>query len=117
MARFAQYFRALPAVKFPTIAKKGNVVLRGGEAEGKSWFYIVNADETPAHVELTVPARTVDLATRERIGAADGVRRVTFNLEPYEFRSFAAPSGRPVLHNGSLSQKLLTREIPLKPIR
>ena len=47
----------------------------------------------------------------------DGVRRVTFNLEPYEFRSFTAPSGRPVLHNGSLSQKLLTREIPLKPIR
>jgi len=97
MARFAQYFRALPAVKFPTIAKRGEVVLRGGEAEGRSWFYVVNASEKPARVKLQVPANTHDLATRELVGAKDGSSAVALDLEPYEFRSCAAPSGLPEL--------------------
>ena len=97
MARFAQYFRALPAVKFPTIAKRGEMVLRGGEAEGRSWFYIVNADDKPARVALHVPANTHDLATRALVGAKDGSRTVALDLGPYDFRSFAAPSGAPAL--------------------
>lgn len=95
MAAFAQAFRALPAVKFPTIAEKGKVVLRGARAEGRSWFYVVNADGMPASVEVAVPAKTVDLVTRKRIGAAEGMRRVAIRLEPYEFRSYAAPEGLP----------------------
>ena len=95
MAAFAQAFRALPAVKVPTIAEKGKVVLRGARAEGRSWFYIVNAGERPASVEVAVPAKTVDLVTRKRIGAAEGMRRVAIRLEPYEFRSYAAREGLP----------------------
>jgi len=102
LARFAQYFRALPAVKFPTLAVRGKVVLRGGEAEGRSWFYVVNADERPARIELQIPANTHDLAARARVGEKDRASAVTLDLEPYDFRSFVAPSGAPTLcRNGS----------------
>ena len=96
LARFAQSFRALPAVNFPTLAADGQIVLRGGEAEGRSWFYVVNADEKPARVALRVPAGTRDLATGEAVGARDG-GAVALNLEPYDFRSFSAPDGTPAL--------------------
>ena len=95
LARFAQYFRALPAVKFPTLATDGKIVLRGGEAEGRSWFYVVNADDKPVKVTLKVPANTHDLATRELVGAKERASTVTLDLEPYDFRSFAAPEGMP----------------------
>ncbi len=96
LARFAQSFRALPAVNFPTLAAEGKIVLRGGEAEGRSWFYVVNADEKPARVALRVPSGTRDLATGEAVGAGDG-GAVALDLEPYDFRSFAAPKGLPEL--------------------
>jgi len=100
LARFAQSFRALPAVNFPTLAEKGKIVLRGIEAEGRSWFYIVNADEKPAKVTLKVPANTRDLATRELVGSKDRANTVTLDLEPYDFRSFAAPEGMPKMEGG-----------------
>jgi len=105
LSRFAQSFRALPAVKFPTIAASGKIVLRGGEAEGRSWFYIVNADDKPARVALHVPANTHDLATRALVGAKDGSRTVALDLGPYDFRSFAAPSGAPALDMAHRSAK------------
>ncbi len=100
LARFAQYFRALPAVKFRTLVEKEKIVLRGIEAEGRSWFYIVNADEKPAKVTLKVPANTHDLATRELVGSKDRANTVTLDLEPYDFRSFAAPEGMPKMEGG-----------------
>ncbi len=105
LSRFAQSFRALPAVKFPTIAASGKIILRGGEAEGRSWFYIVNADDKPARVALHVPANTHDLATRALVGAKDGSRTVALDLGPYDFRSFAAPSGAPALDMAHRSAK------------
>ena len=89
----------------PTIAASGKIVLRGGEAEGRSWFYIVNADDKPARVALHVPANTHDLATRALVGAKDGSRTVALDLGPYDFRSLAAPSGAPALDMAHRSAK------------
>ncbi len=94
---FAQAFRALPAVVFDDAGGTETVKLRHKDFDGRSWFYIVNTDKTPVTVKLSVPRRTDDLATGERVGGLLAGTTLTLHLKPYELKSFAAPDGRPQL--------------------
>ncbi len=92
---FAQAFRALPAVVFDDVGGTDVVKLRQKDYDGKSWFYVVNTDMKPVTVTLTVPRRTHDLITSERVGGRFFAGKLTLQLKPYEMRSYSAPGGRP----------------------
>ena len=94
---FVQAFRALPAVVFDDVGGTETVKLRHKDFDGRSWFYIVNTDMKPARVKLSVPKRTHDLVTDERVGGVFSEETLTLQLKPYEMRSFSAPEGRPQL--------------------
>ena len=68
LAKFAQEFRSLPAVKMDEFFREGFVVARKAAFDGRVYGYVVNTEAAPA--EVTVPG----------YGA--------FRLEPYEFRAF-----------------------------
>ena len=90
LARFAQAFRTLPAVKMREVFHTGNVVARQVDFDGKSYFYVVNTDPEAKTLNLNVPADTVDLVTGARVGTGG---KLTLNLAPYDLRSFSAPRG------------------------
>lgn len=92
LAPFMQNFRALPAVKFDTLAQADGVVLRGKKHGGKSYFYLVNTAFEPREVSVRFPERTSALVTAEMCG---GRRKV--KVPGYSILSFAAPSGMPQL--------------------
>ena len=85
---FAAAYRALPAVVMKQIGRKGNVVLRQADYDGKSYFYLVNTDYAQAAVVLSVPDGTRDLVTGASLSGD-----VKLTLAPYQLMSFAAPSG------------------------
>lgn len=87
-ARFAQNFRALPAVKFDDLPCGELVKMRHKDYAGKSWFYVVNTDSKPCEVRIRFPEGTVALADG---GAFSG--ETALSLEPYSIRSFSAPEG------------------------
>ena len=82
LAKFAQEYRALPAVKMDEFFRDGNVVARKAEFNGRTYGYVVNTDATPAKVEVK--------------GLPKGARNCTSGspvapviaLGPYEMRSF-----------------------------
>lgn len=84
LARFAQYFRALPAVKFTETLLSGDIVARTAKWRGVDWYYLVNVTDQEREATVTMPDDACDLVTGENVG---GTRR--FRLAPYEFRSFA----------------------------
>ena len=90
---FAAAYRALPAVVMKEIGRKGNVVLRYADYDGKSYFYVVNTDWKPTTVKLAVPSGTHNLVAGNAM--TDVVTEL--NLGPYQLMSFAAPSGKPAL--------------------
>ena len=92
---FARAFRALPAVKFGDLPSSDAVRLRHADFAGESWFYIVNTEYASARVTLSAPKGSVDLVTGEDVS---GKREIS--LEPYEMRSFRAPSGLPAMKTG-----------------
>ena len=94
---FVQAFRALPAVLFDDAGGTEAVKLRHIDFDGRSWFYVVNTDVKPAQARLSVPKRTRDLVTDERVGGLFSEETLTLRLKPFEMRSFAAPEGRPQL--------------------
>ena len=85
---FAAAYRALPAVVMKEIGRKGNVVLRQANYDGKSYFYLVNTDYAQADVVLSVPDGTRNLVTGASLS---GDAKLT--LGPYQLMSFAAPAG------------------------
>ncbi len=94
---FVQAFRALPAVVFDDVGGTETVKLRHKDFDGKSWFYVVNTDMKPVRVRLSVPKRTRDLVTGERVGGLFSGETLDMELGPYEMRSYAAPEGLPSL--------------------
>ncbi len=74
LAKFAQEFRSLPAVKMDEFFREGFVVARKAAFDGRVYGYVVNTEATPA--EVTVPG----------YGA--------FRLAPYELKAF-----KPVSNN------------------
>ena len=98
---FVQAFRALPAVVFDDVGGTETVKLRHKDFDGRSWFYVVNTDKTPATVRLSVPKRAHDLVTDERVGGIFSEDTLTLRLKPYEMRSYVAPEGRPQFLGGA----------------
>jgi hypothetical protein len=93
-ARFAQAFRALPAVVFEDIAAEASsplVKVRHARFDGKEYFYAINTGDTPARVTLELPPGTMDLVTQERLSPNDASGKGTFDLQAYELRAFSAP--------------------------
>jgi len=89
---FARAFRALPRVKFETLAGTacGNAVVRTQKAEGARWLYLVNREYVPCDVTLRVEHPRDGLEN-----GCDAVRPAAewkIHLEPYALRSFAFPS-------------------------
>jgi hypothetical protein len=85
---FAAAYRALPAVVMKEIGRKGNVVLRQADYDGKSYFYLVNTDYAQADVVLSVPDGTRNLVTGASLSGD-----VKLTLAPYQLMSFSAPAG------------------------
>ena len=67
------------------------VRLRHATFNGRSYFYLVNAGETPQTVMPEVPPGTRELVS----GAAISSGSVT--LQAYELRSYACPAGKPAI--------------------
>jgi beta-galactosidase GanA len=89
---FVQAFRALPAVVMDEIGRVGDVVVRQRMFDGKSYFYVVNTSDLSQSLDLVFPQGSVDLVSGERLNGGQSL-----NLKAYEFRSFSAPSGKPIL--------------------
>jgi hypothetical protein len=89
---FAAAYRALPAVVMKEIGRKGNVVLRQADYDGKSYFYLVNTNYAQADVVLSVPDGTRNLLTDTSLSG-----EVKLTLAPYQLVSFSAPAGNPEL--------------------
>lgn len=86
LREFAAAFRALPAVKMEEFMRKGNVVGRAVDYDGRRYFYLVNADAVSATFDFTFAPDTENLVT--------GVKRVgrqSLTLQPYEMQSFGTP--------------------------
>lgn len=92
---FVRAYRALPAVAMTEIGRVGAVVARQIDFDGRSYFYVVNTDLAPATVEIEWPSGSRDLVSGASLQTGHG----SLTLAPYEFRSFAAPSGAPRLGN------------------
>lgn len=89
ISRFAQYFRALPAVKLQDAGGDGQVKVRRGRHGGKIYQYVVNVTGEESRRTVEFPRDMKDLVTGEGFSG-----KVELTLEPWEFRSFAAPEGR-----------------------
>ena len=87
-ARFAQAFRALPAVKFDDLPCGEFVKLRQKDVGGRSWFYVVNTDGEPHDVRIFFPEGTVSLTSNEMFSG-----ETSLALDSYSIRSFYAPEG------------------------
>ena len=96
LAPFLQALRSLPAVEMDEVGRRGPVVVRQKDFRGASYFYVVNTDDKPATLKLTVPKGTIDRVTGESL-AVGSKGTVALPLEPYDFRSFSAVTGRPVI--------------------
>ena len=83
LARFARYFRALPAVVFGDISAQGAVRVRGGEFAGRRYLYVANTDGVSAQATVDFGAGMRDAVTGEAFAG-----RVALDLPPWEFRSF-----------------------------
>ena len=82
-ARFAAYFRALPAVVFDDVSAQGAVRVRRKEFEGKTYLYVANTGSEDATATVDFGAGMADALTGERL-----VGLKTLDLPPWEFRSF-----------------------------
>lgn len=83
LARFAQYFRALPAVPFTDVSAQGTVRVRRGSFKGRNYLYVANTGPEPTSAEVDFGGGMEDCATGERLKG-----RLKLDLPPWEFRSF-----------------------------
>lgn len=96
-ARFAQAFRALPAVKMADVPSEdgaeGLVRVRQADFRGQSYFYLVNTGARPSGIVVRLPPSTVDLVSGRAVRHDDLARLargVRVTLDAYELRSFRA---------------------------
>lgn len=83
LARFAQYFRAIPAVRFEDVSAQGAVRVRGADFGGRRWLYVANTDATDATAIVDLGDGMGDCVTGEILRG-----QVKMLLPPWEFRSF-----------------------------
>ena len=90
---FARAFRALPAKRFEDVAGNPEAVkLRMLQHDGKTWFYAVNTGDEPAALTMKLDTPLVtDLLTFATPSELSGMT-LTVKLQPYQLRSFSAPS-------------------------
>lgn len=86
MGRFAQAFRALPAVKFSDVPGLADPVrVRQRVVDGSNYFYVLNRLPYPVTVEIRLAgAEAEDLVSNEK-SAGD---KILLTLKPYDLRSF-----------------------------
>jgi len=87
---FVRAFRALPAVVMKEVWRKGDVVVRQADFDGKSYFYVVNTGLNPQILTVDFPKGASDLVSGQSF---EGTNRL--NLDSYELRSFCALIGAP----------------------
>lgn len=92
-------FKAIPAVPFEPFDEANDPVavwhrqIGGGATGGGYYFYAVNREPYPVTIRLALKGATsiTRLGTAEHIDLHDGA--LTLALQPYELRSFFAPTG------------------------
>jgi hypothetical protein len=101
VGRFAQAFRALPAVRFEDVkGMEDPVRVRQAVVDGRAYFYVLNCLPAPAEVslDLALGAAVTDLVSQRPDG--DG-GKLGIHLEPYELRSYVADSRHPAVLGGT----------------
>ena len=94
VGRFAQAFRALPAVKFDDVEGLADPVrVRQKVVDGRNLFYVLNRLPFPASARLdfSSPGALENLVTGEKVDQQGGLQVA---LSPYELASFADEAGR-----------------------
>jgi hypothetical protein len=85
VSRFAQAFRALPAVRFDDVEGLADPVrVRQKVVDGRAWFYVLNT--LPVRAEATLTLR--------------GEQPLKLALDPYALQTFSRDSGEPVVTGG-----------------
>ncbi len=86
IGRFAQAYRALPAVKFADVAELADPVrVRQQVVDGRNYFYVLNRLPYPVEVSIRLSgADAADLVSGEK--SAGG--QLNLKLSPYDLRSF-----------------------------
>ncbi len=108
LQRFAQAFRALPAVKFlPVGTSDDPVAVRTYVYEKNRYFYVINREYYPIFVKIEVyktqdqpttnqtSEKILDLATMKVLSVFSGFSskdHISIPLGPYELKSFSASS-------------------------
>ena len=101
VGRFAQAFRALPAIRFDDVkGLEDPVRVRQAVVDGKAYFYLLNCLPATADVSLDLAprARATDLVLQQPAGESG---RLQVHLQPYELRSYTSDSGQAVVLGGS----------------
>ncbi len=91
LAEFMKVYRALPAVPFQARADARDPVAVWEHSTPKRFcFYAVNRERYPVTVTISMQGLEdlYNLATREKVGCADGTFRVT--LKPYELMAWTS---------------------------
>ena len=81
LAKFAQAYLALPAVKMDEFFRSGHVVGRKASCFGRTYGYVVNTGASEATAEVYLPEGAKDCVTGHAIAGP-------LHLAPYELRSF-----------------------------
>ncbi len=97
LAAFIRAYRALPGIRFSSVAKRGGVRVRQANWGGRSWFYLVNVGDGAERVSLEIPEYTYDAISGDRIDGFFAGREHEFSLVPGELRVFKSLEGAPLL--------------------
>lgn len=92
---FLRAFRSLPPILLQELGRDGDVVVRGGEYNGKYYFYVVNTNYKPTTIKIKMPARSKDLVSGKYCN--DKTKEVELQLNGYEMKSFSTSEGAPAL--------------------
>jgi hypothetical protein len=102
VGRFAQAFRALPAVRFGDVkGLEDPVRVRQAVVDGKAYFYVLNCLPAAADISLELGARAqaTDLVLQQPVGEQGHLR---IHLQPYELRSYVSDSRQAFVLSGTV---------------
>lgn len=97
LVAFIRAYRAIPGVRFSSIAKRGGIRVRHANWGGRSWFYLVNVGDGVERAALEIPEYTYDAISGDRIDGFFAGREHEFSLAPGELRVFKSLEGVPLL--------------------
>lgn len=83
LREFSAAFQALPAVKMEEFFRKGDVVGRTVDFDGRRYFYLVNTGDSPSTLAFEFPPDTRNIVTGEVVSGCTAI-----TLAPYEMRSY-----------------------------